>query len=140
MIETIVTLGSVAFGALLGYVFQLISDKRNQKNVVKKEKVEALHNLLKVDRLNGPNNESMHAYHFDVDVFKDKIYPVLLDGYYYFPVKIRSVFDKIYWQIKDVEINDLYGEISSRDFLEKLSNAYKEGIKDTEREVEKLVK
>lgn len=76
MVETVITLVSVAFGALLTYIFQWLTESRQHIRKLRKEKVIVISHFLKEDILNGPNNGSMYAEHFDDAIYMSKIYPL----------------------------------------------------------------
>lgn len=140
MSEVIFTLISVAFGALLSYIFQQISESKSKRNEMRIKKINLFHSLIKIDKLNGPNIDSMHAYHFDDVAFIEKVYPVLLGDYYYFPDEVCVKFDQVYLWIKNVEFNGIPEEVpSSKEFYTHLSNIYTEGIESLEKELKSLI-
>lgn len=139
MNEVIISLVSVIVGATLSYGFQWLTEFRIQKKELRKEKIIAFQRLLKIDKLNGPNNKSMHASHFDNEAFINKVYSAFLDDYYYFPEEIRSKFDTIFWWLKESEINGIPNEVSSREFITSLTEKYIKAINNLEEELKYLI-
>ena len=139
MSESIITLVSVLFGSILTYLFQLISDSRKRKSELRKEKIDVYQRLIKIDKLYGPNNSSMHAYHFDDQAFIEKVYPVLLDNYFYFPEEVRVKFDEVYNWLKDIELNGISKEFSKKEFNIMLNEAYSEGIQNLQYKLLELI-
>lgn len=139
MLETGLTLASVAFGALLSYIAQRFSQSRLEKEQMRSDKIKIYQRLLKVDKLRGPAN-NMHAYHFDPELFMEKIYSVLLDDYYYYPKEVCTKFDHIYFVLKDAEFNDIPPDVSSAEFYTHLNETYLQGIFILEKELKELIK